>query len=239
MTDPFVGESEWGRCFVFGWTSRREGVLRLAARLKAMALALEDFQPGFGRLWPQFEARSLRPDDPGFLLDCPVEDLARLLDRRARSGPPRLPAPVGPEGYRVALAGLPDDGLGSLHGANIWVDCECFDIDEPVHMSTSYDSPIWRNAEMAQRLLLALVDVWDAEWAIVGTSINLGLDGRGALISEEKPWMSWVASGHRVPDYQVEDAGAPLDVQAVRGGVISTWTWPPNIPEPPEPGRSA
>ena len=238
MTDSFFGESEWGRSFVCGWVPRREGVLRLAERLKAMAVALEGIQPGLGRLWPQFAARSLRPDDPGYLLDCPVEDLARLLDRRARSAPPQLPAPVGRDGYQVALASRREDAMSMSCGANIWVDSDRYALDEPVRLSIDHDSPIWRSAEMARRILLGLVDAWDAEWATAGTVIHLGLDEGGALIAQRQPWMAWVATGHEAPALRVRDAGAPLDVQAVRDGLMSTWAWPPELPQPPKPRLS-
>ena len=91
---------------------------------------------------------------------------------------------------------------------------------------------------MARRILLGLVDAWDAEWATAGTVIHLGLDEGRALIAQRQPWMAWVATGHEAPALRVRDAGAPLDVQAVRDGLMSTWAWPPELPQPPKPRLS-
>lgn len=215
------------RWFACGWAPRQEGVLKVASRLRSMAAGFETIEPGLGRLWPQFEARRLRPGDPGPLTDLSNEELAQLIDRCARPDPPSLPAPVGPSGYSFALGGAREKAVGVSYGGNIWVESSGYALDEPVRFRLGNDSPVWRDVEKARRLLFTLVDAWDADWAAATAHVSLGFRADGESISEMRPWMAWAASGHNVPQSWVVDAGVPVDVRHEHGGQMSMWSWPP------------
>lgn len=225
-------EPEESRWFACGCAPRQEGVLKVAARLRSMAAGLDAIEPGLGPFWPQFEPRRLRPSDPGPLTALSDEELARLIDRRARADPPAFPAPVGPGGYHFALGTGRKRGDGVACGGSVWVENLRYQSEESVRITIGVDSAVWRSAETTRRILFLLVGAWAADWATATAHISLGLQKNGVLVAEMRPWMAWVGPGRHLPDSWVEDAGPPNEVRAERSGRLSTWPWPPTLDRP-------
>lgn len=222
-------ETRWFSC---GWTPRQEGARVMASRLRSLAAKFEAVEPILGRLWPQLKARPLRASDPGPLLAMADEELADLIDRRARFDPPAFPAPVGPGGYSLPLSSGRKGGDGVAFGGSVHFDSLKYKLQEPVLFELGNESPVWQSAEMARGLLFALVEALGAQWAAAITMAHLGMREDGEGISERRPWMCWAASGHPIPSDWTLDVGAPIDVRQEHGGQTSIWPWPPVYDRP-------
>src|SRR6478736_5115887 len=75
----------------------------IAERTKEFVRRVSLVEPTLAEVRPILAARAFRPGDPGPVLEMTADQLAELIDRRARFDPPRRPAPVGPDGYSVVF----------------------------------------------------------------------------------------------------------------------------------------
>jgi len=182
MTDRFGSEPERvHRHYQCGWAPRSETVADLARRLQGFEAALEQIEPAYGELWPLFAARAIRPGrDPGPLRAIPQDELARLLDRRARFDPPQLPAPVGPKGYNVVVSA--NRNAFDVRGVSITVTASDHGDWRPangVKVRFHPDGAPRQGVDNGVRALDAVIDAFEPDWAWAGaTSSRLPMNLR-------------------------------------------------------------
>ena len=215
----FANEAHYSRNFTCGWSARAETALSIARRVQAMTRGLGEIDPRMRLLWPQFEARAIRPSDPGPVLDLSDESLADLIDRRARFDPPRFPAPVDPWGYMLALGGSPGRSemldYGALVEAGRRREAPFYNV---VNVHFDQDHPIWRDPERASTLLGGLVNVWEAEWGYAA-----GRPEGGSGDTYGHPLLTWAASKGASAPRAFIDIGPPSDVRDYLGGELRVW----------------
>jgi hypothetical protein len=201
-----------------GWATRAEGPLEIARRLQALNASMAEVEPEWRDLWPLLAARAIKPGrDPGPILDMTSEALADLIDRRARFDPPRYPAPVDPEGYRMLTTVLRNayDPLevhvqvsASYEGAQI--------NGNEISLSPNNASSIWSDLARVRQLFIALISSVNPVWGCAVAS--LGPD-RGF-----RPWMTWTAPGAEVPARYVECGVQPAETCPQLGGELLIWS---------------
>jgi hypothetical protein len=200
-----------------GWEPRDEGPRELAARLRDLNLQMAEVEPEWRDLWPLLAARAIKPGrDPGPILDMATEDLASLIDRRARFDPPRYPAPVDPEGYRLLTTVL-RNGYDPLEvhvslsaaygGAHV--------NGNELILEPNNRSPIWNDPDRARRLFLGMIFAMNPSWGCVVASLASGPGFR--------PWMVWSAPGADIPQRYLQAEMLPAEVQPHLGGELRVW----------------
>lgn len=214
--------------FLWGWPSRAESAESLATRLQRMARLLADVEPAYGDLWPRFGARGLRPTDPGPLLALSVDDLATLIDRRARFNPPQRPAPVGSGGYWVLVSNnrRPRDPLYvslKAHAGDYTDNAE-----NAVELELNPNGPGWRSEQLMRRTFEGGLALWSAKWGAVW---HRKADD---VSVKQRPRLAWTADGfksHPVPPYWREhpfpfpfdDPPASRETHRQLGGEMEAW----------------
>lgn len=213
--------------FQCGWGPRPESAGEVANRLLELNRRLAAIEPGHGELWPLLAARRIRPGvDPGPILQMCAEDIAKLIDRRARYEAPQLPAPVNDEGYRidlVALHGYRDErDFGLTLRAGAYADGE-----ERNGLDVKYHPKhrIWRDPELRQLLIVAFVEVLQPDWACAAKRVGRD-ESYQAWYS---PWLVWVAPGSEAPRWMMGRSGPPSATWAAFGGEFRSWPEPMHL----------
>lgn len=159
---PFDPVSEM-YSYLWGWPSRAESAGSIAARLQQMARLLAEAEPAYGELWPF----GVRASAPGPVLTLDLQDLARLIERRARFDPPQMPKPASAEGYYLALVNNrrgPDPLYARLRvQAGIYRGAG----RNSVELEVQPNGPGWQDGEFARRLFESAIGIWDARWATI------------------------------------------------------------------------
>jgi hypothetical protein len=223
FSDETNHDQRWFNC---GWEPRAETALEIAQRLQTMARYIRQAQPELNPLWPYFSSRAIRMTDPGPVDEMAVEDLGRLIDRRARFDPPQLPAPVGPWGYSIELAGPPSPNRALRLGASInagsvrndWPGNRCI-------VNLHVDAPVWRDPETGLALLRALVKAWEPDGA--GAYARFQSPGEAArdwVWGRVRPWLTWERIGAEPSSYEFVGVGNPALVQQEMGGELKVWS---------------
>jgi len=214
-----------GRWFNCGWGPRAESAEDIARRLQAMARDLRQVAPAQSPLWPQIEMRAIRPTDPGPVHEMSVEDLGRLIDRRARFDPPQLPAPVGPWGYSLVLGGQPNPDPSLRLGASLWAGGVKPDAGNRCVLHLHLSSPVWRDAETGLAMLRALIRAWSPDWAAALASLKrTDEEERSGVVKRPcRPWLAWRKDGGQSVPYEYIDIGGPAVTQAEFGGQLAIW----------------
>jgi hypothetical protein len=227
MTDfPFSPLSE-SYSYLWGWPSRAEGAESVAVDLQRMAGLLADAEPAYGELWPLFGMKDLGPSDPGPILALSIDDLARLIDRRARFDPPQTPAPVGKDGYRALFSNnrRPRDPLYASVVAHVGIYSESF--ANAVELQINPNGPGWQKDALVRRIFEDGLALWRAEWGAVWH--RCAADGL-----KQWPRLAWTAdrfASHSVPPYSFEHPFPfPFDSEPVTrsthpdlGGELEEW----------------
>jgi hypothetical protein len=212
----------FARRFSAAWGPRAETPLELARRVKAMCGRLVETAPEHRDVWPLFAMRAIRPGvDPGPLLDIPDEDLAKLIDRKARFDPPQLPAPVGPEGYRMVLSAnrAPPDprSIGMSVSAGVYEE----GVNENrVEVTYHLANPVWQDPSAGARVVEIIAETFSPEWVCVSAFIQ-SREERGK--GHRRPWIAWSAPASEVPPYWTEHGGPPSEVRPAFGGELRIW----------------
>jgi hypothetical protein len=232
---PFADEpAEYGRDFECGWSQRPQSASDVAARVQELARRLGTIDPAYGRLRPSPGMRRFRPGDLGPIVEMETVELADLIDRRGRFDPPRCPAPVGPTGYSLLYRSdhmVRDPSLLTVairaggYGAG-WV-------ENRVDVRPETEHPIWRNLELGAKVLDAMVEIWDPEWACAyGPPVERR--PQDDEMSRARPWLAWTvkplqprpnppyARPYPYP-FPLDDAGPPAEVRPWRGGELRIW----------------
>jgi hypothetical protein len=222
-----------GRRFDCGWGERRETAADIAVRAQELAERLGTIDPAFRLIRPDPGMRKFRPGDAGPIVEMTAVELSDRIERRGRFDPPRYPAPVSSEGYSSMYR---NDRLDTSHlsvkvgagasepGANrneIWV-------------WPSVDHSVWRDPERGIEVLSAMVETWNAEWAVAfahpkKTPVGV-LEGSSPL----RPWLAWTAKPlkprpnppYRRPfphGFPFDEAGQPANIRTWRGGELRIW----------------
>lgn len=221
MATGFLAETERdSRTYKCGWAPRSEDASDLARQLQALEGRLETVDAAYGSFWPLLAARAIRPGrDPGPLREIPTEELARLLDRRARFDPPRLPAPVGPAGYRVVL-GNNRTGYDPLN-LNVrasacslgFLNANCIEV------SAHESNHCWRDEAMTRQILDILISVFDPDWAWAGAYVY----DESVGISRERPWLYWRGPRADLAMDAPRQLDGPVHVDAHGRGELLVW----------------
>lgn len=220
-------------------TTRTRARLRVPRRALSYSTAgLATAEPEYGELWSFFGRRPQRPGDPGPVRALSVEDLATLIDRRARFDPPQRPAPVGPAGYSVLVGNhrRPSDPLylSLTVRAGAYRDSS----DNSVEIEINPNGPAWQNEGVMRRIFEGGVPLWSAEWGAVWH--------RRADEDRLRQWprLAWTADrfrSHSVPPYvweypfpfPFEEPAAVGSPHPQLGGELEAWDWPPRTSPPP------
>lgn len=223
FSDETNHRSQGSNC---GWGPRAETAEEIAGRLQAFVRSLSRIQPDLNPLWLQQSRRDIRSDDPGRVDQISREELARLIDRRARFDPPQLPAPVGPEGYAIRLSGPPTtDPARHLHVSVYAGRTECAFQGNVCVVDLDVLAPIWRDADQGAALIEAMVDAWTPDWACGWASFPTTdeLVAAGAIQRSARPWIVWKRDAG-VPDpYEFVDLGPPAVTREVASGQLCVW----------------
>jgi len=203
--------------FKFGWETRSEGPPEMARRLQMLNRQMMEIEPEWRDLWPLFAARAIKPGrDPGPILDLTPEDLAHLIDRRARYDPPPYPSPIDREGYSLLTTVLRNgyDPLGvtvrfstAYEGARL--------NDNEVDLEPNVASPLWEDLDRALQLFLGGIEATSATWAL-----NV------AFMGPEIPYrqlMVWTAEGAKAPSKFANGVTSPSEVRPHLGGELRIW----------------
>lgn len=210
--------------YLWGWPSRAESAGSIAARLQQMVRLLSEAEPAYGDLWPF----GVRRSNPGPVLNLDPEDLALLIDQRARFDPPRRPAPVSEEGYHLSLA---NDRRG--HDplfARLYVDAGRYGDGgrNAVEFHVQPNGPGWQNEGLMQRVLEGMVTVWDARWAAVW---HRWADEERVYQRPRLAWSAQPLASYPVPSYlrrypfpfPFEQAPTTRVYHARLGGELEEW----------------
>lgn len=217
------------RSFVCGWSARAESSDSIARGIQALARALAVIEPAYGELWPFFEARNIRPGDPGPVLRISPSDFGKLIDRRARFDPPQYPAPVGPEGYSITVAAnrYLVDQLGisiSIRAGDCRTDPYWYN---NVHITLNNDSTIWTSVDRGRQVLSAMIEAWSPQWGCASAFIFTDNDAASddSSLNVYRPWLAWAAAGAARPHepYDFTAADRPGEVQQADGGELRIW----------------
>ncbi|MBX3482477.1 hypothetical protein [Phenylobacterium sp.] len=219
----FGHEAEhYARDFACGWGLRAETAVDVAGRVLSLCRSLAELQPDHRDIWPMFAMRAIKPGrDPGPIVDLPPDDLALLIDRKARYDPPQLPAPVGPEGYDLVIsARLPPPhprSLGISVSAGVYGEgAHRNEVEVDYHL----ENPIWQDASTGLKVVEALIEAFDPEWVCASAFIQpRDEEGQG----HHRPWIAWRARGSDVPPYLIERGGSPSEVRQAFGGELRLW----------------
>jgi hypothetical protein len=209
--------SRWIYC---GWGARAEDALGVARRVQAMAAALAEADSELPVLWPQFAARAYHPAQAAPVFDMSFEDLGRLLDRWGRLDPPRCPAPVSSGGYSFVLIGPQGDPsrLEMYIGAG-----STWSTGNKIKLCLDGALPLWRDPERAARIQGALVESWQAEWALAGAFVLPPNWTNSELNQPPRPWMTWSARPESAFPLPLRDLGPPAEVRGEHGGELRIW----------------
>ena len=213
-------QDHFARDFVAAWPGRGLSARDLADICQRLARHLAWIDPVYGDVRLNLYPRPFRPSDPGPILDMSGDELAGLIDRRARFDPPRFPKPVSEDGYWLTLG--PDrSGLdprtislflrGGSYGEGAWDDLKV----EP-HI----DSPIWQDVDLARNIIDDLIDITACHCVSASALITEGPRGY------RRPWMIWVAEGAGSPlpvSVQFSYETQPVEVTKHKGGVLKVW----------------
>jgi hypothetical protein len=210
--------------FRCGWSSRAEVALDVAHRVIALNQGLAKMEPAHHELWPLFAARAIRPGrDPGPISDMSVDELAELIDRRARFDPPRWPAPVSDGGYNLVMsANLRGTDLLSV---GVWVRAGAYPDSPPTDPNDAdldfhVKNPIWMDFDRGLQALHLLIDSMEPDWACASNWVG---DEKG----HHQPWLAWAAQDRTIPDFYIGRASPPSEVRADRGGRLYLWRGAP------------
>lgn len=222
---PFVDQTDhYSRSIHCGWPARSEGVDSVAGRLQALARALTGLEPAHGSLWPALYPRPRRPGDPGPILEMQTDEFARLLDRRTRFDPPPLPAPVGPEGYSVALTNdlVTGDPLGISLGVLMGQSGDSR-LDS-INVEIAMGNAVWRDMTRMMAVFDVLIDVLDPKWICASAYVSPQVNGDAGTT---QPWVAWIATdtGTELPlPYPFWKIGPPTGERPWRDGTLQTWS---------------
>jgi len=206
-----------------GWGPRAESAVDVARRLQRMARDLRRVEPDLGSLWPAFSSRAIRPSDAGPVDQLPIEDLARLIDSRARFDPPHPPAPVGPSGYDLTLAELPTVDWRWRLDPHLIAGSVELESRNGCHFRPDVGFPAWNDRDKGRALLCVLIAAWKPAWATANASLKKPNDDQdGRVTWPRRPWLIWVKSGETIP-YEFMDIGEPTIVRAEHGGELRIW----------------
>lgn len=222
---PFCDETNhFARNLDCGWGARTESAEEVALRLRRTACDIRRIEPALSPVWPAFSSRAIRPSDPGPVDELPVEDLGRLIDRRARCDPPQLPAPVGPTGYDLTLAGLPSVERRWRLDPHLRAGSVAPELPNGWYLRPNLDCPVWEDADRGVALLRSLVRAWEPDWALASASIQRPPDDRDGRVSWPcRPWLAWRKNGGPPVPYEFLDIGEPSVVRAELGGELRIW----------------
>jgi hypothetical protein len=189
---------------------------------------LEKVEPALGELRLLFGPRAFRRSDPGPVLTLSAEDLARLIERRARFDPPQWPAPVGSDGYRVVMVNgrIPRDPLYAAVGlrAGVYSDAR----ENSLDMEVNPNGIAWRDDNALQHIFAEIAAIWDAKWGAVWRQFPSGEE------VAQTPRLAWTAEkliARPVPPYLREHPPPlPFEGQPTRrethpqlGGELELW----------------
>jgi hypothetical protein len=213
--------------FQCGWGPRAETATEVARRVQALNAPLAEIEPAHREIWPLFAARAIRPgSDPGPVLDMAVEDLAAVIERKARFDPPRPPAPVGDTGYNLILSanrtGLDPLTVGiSLHAGAYNTGHAWNGGRVDYHAS----HPIWRDPVLGLRVLGALIESLEPDWACAATVVDVGTDPHVSYPEDRhgRSWFAWTAPGRETPEFWLRANGPPAEQREALGGVLRFW----------------
>lgn len=188
-----------------------------------MASALIEVDEELGRLWPQFEPRAIRATDPGPVLHLSTAELGRLIDRRGRFDPPQLPAPCGPRGFSFVLVGnvLPVQRRQEV-GFILHAGSSEATFENSVDFTLYNASGIWRDIGAGVRVLDAIVDAWDTDWALAEGTVFDDATDRMWL----RPWMKWVREGQAMHAILLSRTEVPPQGETTTHGGGELVVWP-------------
>lgn len=215
-------DRHYSRQFNSGWGARAATAADIAKSVQALCGVLAELQPDHRDIWPLFEMRAIKPGrDPGPIMEISPDDLARLIDRKARFDPPQLPAPVSSEGYSLVIS-----SRNSLdHPRHIGLSVSAGVYGEGVHwngveVKHHIDNPIWQDRSAALRVIEALVDAFAPDWVCANAFVFAQVANDQG---HREPWMAWSAPGHETPAYWTEHGGEPFEITAAFDGELRLW----------------
>ena len=219
----YFEEEHVSRSFRCGWRPRGENAEAIARRVRDMASALGEVAEYLGRLWPQFEARAMRASDPGPVLELTTADLGRLIDQRSRFDPPQPPAPCGPKGYSFVLVGnvFPLRKRQTV-GFNIHAGSVEESFENEARLALHSGSVVWRDVQAGVRVLDAMVEAWDADWALASGSLYDEATDRMWI----RPWLKWVREGKALQAILLSRIEIPLNGETATHGDGDLVIWP-------------
>jgi hypothetical protein len=160
-------------------------------------------------------------------------ELAALIDRLGRFDPPRYPAPVGPTGYDLLY--ISDHMLRNPSFLTVAIRAGGYGADwveNRVQANPDSEHPVWRNPELGAKILDAMVEIWDPEWACAyGPPVERRPEDE---MYRARPWLAWTAKplrprpnppyGRPYPfPFPLDDAGLPAQVRPWHGGELCIW----------------
>lgn len=233
LISPFCSDKRHRRrVFACTWPERPEDGRQVAERLHELSGRLLEIPALAFDIWPAFDVRAPRVTDPGPVRSMTVEDLGRLMERRGRFDPPRLPAPVGPEGYDIAFGG--HASFPPTRAAELAVYIR-IGRSRPRSLNHAYveprlDSAIWSDPETSLRLLDSMIEVFEASWATAfGRIPSDPIPGAPGSICE-RPWMIWSTEPPPPASWELQNwqralsgFGPATEVRPHRGGRLSVW----------------
>lgn len=212
--------NHFGRKFMCGWSARPESPYEIARRVQSMANGLERAEPTLGELWPAFEGRAPRPTDPGPVQAMSGEDLGRLIDRRGRFDPPRLPAPVGPDGYAFSLGS--SRGLEGFIRSHVFAGATRPESHNSADLELEVGCSLWRDPARGVAVLQALVAAWKPHWAWALATI-IGPEEDASAQMEVRPWLLWRRAGAPPPLNEADFVAEPAVIQPLGEGELRIW----------------
>ncbi len=214
---PELPEQFWRLTFTGMWSARPESAEQIALRLQAFTRRLPDIEPSWAEIWPLFAARQSEFSKP-HLLQYTTDDLAALIDRRARFDPPRWPEPVNETGYDLILT-VNRTGLDPL---NISLAVHAGDRRpqgaNQLQISLHRASPVHGDLDRGCKLVCAMVQAFEPEWVYANPP---GPGESGPFVV--RPWLTWTAVDRALPAY-VQPIVAPADVRNLCGGQLQIWS---------------
>lgn len=203
--------------FMFGWEARAQGPREMALHLQALNRRMAEVEPEWRDLWPLFAARMIKPGrDPGPILDLSPDELALLIDRKARVDPPRYPSPVDRQGYSLFATVLRNghDPLGVTVRSSTAYEGATLN-DNEVHLDPHKASPIWDDFDRMLRLFLGGIEATSATWALNVAFMGPKLPYRQLMI--------WTGAGAATPSRYADGAPEPSEVRPHLGGELRIW----------------
>jgi hypothetical protein len=206
--------------FYCEWGPRGACAWGLAERLQTLAATLHDLEPAYGDLRLVLQSH---PFNGPPLLGTPTEDLATVIDRRARFDPPPLPAPVGLDGYSVGLVAdrAAFDPLSisvRLHAGAARPEST-----NSARLDIHAQSPVWADQRRRLALLDTLLKVFDPQWAYAGVAIPAE-----PIPGVRQRYQVSVSLTWRRPDATLYEGLVPAGSEAVvtplRGGDLTSWS---------------